>query len=71
MPRANNACVQAIADTSTQNADLHSSSVTRTGYERDAGDSKAKSHRDKIRPRVIRDHNHANPEFVWGETKDR
>jgi hypothetical protein len=67
MLRANNACSQAIADSSTQSEDRHSSSVPLTGYERDAGESEAKSHQDKIRPRAIRDHNHANPEFVWGD----
>jgi len=29
--------------------------------------SRAKGRRDNTKPRMIRDHNHANPEDVWGD----
>jgi hypothetical protein len=29
--------------------------------------SRAKAHRDDKKPRMIRDHNHTNPEYVWGD----
>jgi hypothetical protein len=32
-----------------------------------AGKSKAKGSRDNIKPCSVRDHNHTNPECVWGD----
>ena len=29
--------------------------------------SKAKGNRDNIKPCSVRDHNHTNPEYVWGD----
>jgi len=32
-----------------------------------ASKSRAKGRRDNSKPRTRRDHNHTNPEFVWGD----
>ena len=31
------------------------------------GKSRAKGYRDNIKPCSVRDHNHTNPEYVWGD----
>jgi hypothetical protein len=32
-----------------------------------ANKSKAKGRRNNIKPCTVRDHNHTNPEYVWGD----
>jgi len=51
----------------TETAQEIERSIERGRHEQAANESKSKSYQHKISRRVIRDHTHTDPEYVWGD----